>query len=499
MPAVAADSLPLPKPKKAGPKYPLWEYPKGSGIKIAEMPNKTGGEVYGVSYQVRIPGELLGIPNGRQLLQRATKAEAERLAEDRFLSLRKHGTEFAKVPADAQRALAAAWGVLADHNKSGGKVLTIGDVMAAGIRQLARDRKKLAEVFAELRASKAQRLKDGGLDASTERDFRSRTLTLERYLGDEFTDSVTPKQIEDALKQLASDKSLTKRSVLNYRNTLAESFRHAKSQGYCDQSPMERFTREAYKSLGGEKAERNLDAINILTIDETRRVLKAAQAHGAAGMLATVILRLFCGLRTKEVCRLDWKEVHWLDPKPYVHVPQGKAKKRNIRHVDIPENALAWLKLCNPPAEGKIDPFSYKTYAKRFGRIAKQAGIGAFDDEGTWESEWENNDTRHSYGSYLYALNGDAIKTARLMGHRQDDDVLFAHYRSLVREEEGAKFFAIFPETDAGNVTEFPRAATSSGGEDELSESEIAVIESLAEEGKRRREAGVPWPRLGGA
>lgn len=141
--------------------------------------------------------------------------------------------------------------------------------MAAGIRQLSRDRAKLSAVFADLRASKAQRLKEGGLDASTERDFRGRTQTLETYLGHLSADEAKPEDIETALKKLATDNSLSQRSILNYRNALAEVFRHAKAKGYCDSSPMERFTREAYKSLGGAKAERDLDAINILTIDES--------------------------------------------------------------------------------------------------------------------------------------------------------------------------------------------------------------------------------------
>jgi integrase len=172
------------------------------------------------------------------------------------------------------------------------------------------------------------------------------------------------------------------------------------------------------------------------------------------------VLRLFCGIRTGEVSRLEWTEVHWLDPKPYVHIPAGKAKKRQIRHVEIPPNALAWLQVCNPPAAGRIDPKSALTYAKRFGRISKLAGIGKKDASGEWVSDWESNDTRHSFGSYDYALHGDAIRTARLMGHKQGDDVLFAHYRSLVTKEEAEKYFGLAPDS-SDNVEKFPASAVS--------------------------------------
>jgi integrase len=227
---------------------------------------------------------------------------------------------------------------------------------------------------------------------------------------------------------------------------------------------MEHFTREDYKRLGGGAAERNLDGINILTVDEARRLLKAAyeleqQPGETPGMLATVVLRLFCGLRTAEVTRLDWSEIHWLDAKPYVHIPAGKAKKRRIRHVEIPANALAWLRLRNPPASGVIAPGSPKGYTRRFARIAKLARLGQFAENGEWKTAWENNDTRHSFGSYHYALHGDAMLTAKLMGHKQGDEVLFSHYRTLVKKETAAEYFGLLPEIAGQEPIPFPAAA----------------------------------------
>ncbi len=463
-----ASAAPLPaKPRKKSPKHPTWEHPKGSGIKIAEMPNKTGGKVYGVSYQVRIPSELLGIPGKREMHQRRTKDEAERLAEDRLLALRRHGTKFSEIPAKAQEQAAIAWSVLEEHNeqlrrtareKNNGQLpqdfakheLNIIDAVKAGIAALSPvgGLKTFAEVAAELRASKLERFNAGGLDASTESDFRRRSERLERLgMGNRLVSQVTARDVENLLQKLR--KTLGQRSVLNFRNTLAEILRYAKAKQYAPTNPLESFTREDLKKHGGEKAERKLDDINILTVGEARRLLKAAQEYGEPGMLATAVLRLFCGLRSGEVSRLEWKEVHWLDAAPYVHIPAGKAKKRRIRHVEIPANALAWLKLCNPPAEGRVDPLSPKTYSKRFGRVSRLAGIGRLNASGKWESDWENNDTRHSFGSYHYALHGDALKTAAQMGHKQNDDMLFAHYRTLVRPEQAKEFFSIVPQRAA--------------------------------------------------
>ncbi len=452
-----------PKPaKKRPPKYPTWEHPVGSGIKIAEMPNRTGGRVFGVSYQVRVPSELLGVPDKRELHQRKTQAEAERLAEDRFIALKKHGTEFSKIPAEVQKQAAIAWSILSDHNEQTKQSLNLIDTVKAGMRTLSPTGglKTFSEVCAELRASKSGRLAKGELDSVTEKDFRGRSLALETSLGTKLVSQITTAEVESVLRKLRL--TLAQRSVLNYRNTLAEIFRHAKAKQYSPTNPLENFTREDYKNLGGEKPEQNLDGINILSVLEAHNLLNAAHKHAEAGMLATVVLRLFCGLRTAEVCRLDWSEIHWLETKPFVHIPAGKAKKRRIRHVEIPANALAWLKLCNPPAAGTIAPGSPKGYTRRFGRVARLAGIGSLDTHGKWQTAWENNDTRHSFGSYHYALHGDALYTAKQMGHKQNDDVLFAHYRSLVRKEEAEAYFAITPKFESSNVTPFPEIASAS-------------------------------------
>ena len=46
------------------------------------------------------------------------------------------------------------------------------------------------------------------------------------------------------------------------------------------------------------------------------------------------------------------------------------------------------------------------------------------------------------------------------MGHKQGDDVLFAHYRSLVTKEEAEKYFGLVPDS-SDNVEKFPASAVS--------------------------------------
>src|SRR6218665_2177335 len=184
------------KHRKPKLKNPTWEHPKGSGIKIAEMPNKTAGQAYGVSYQVRIPAELTG--GKREMFQHRTKAEAERQAEDRLIALKKHGTEFSKIPASAQREAALAWSLLSEHNQKTHLSLAFIEVVKAGMAVLspAGGQRTFAEVAAELRASKAARLKAGGLDIQTERGFRKRSEVLEKTaLGPKLVSQILPADI----------------------------------------------------------------------------------------------------------------------------------------------------------------------------------------------------------------------------------------------------------------------------------------------------------------
>ena len=54
-------------------------------------------------------------------------------------------------------------------------------------------------------------------------------------------------------------------------------------------------------------------------------------------MLPSIVLGLFCGLRTEELKRLDWKNVHLDGEKPYVSIGSEIAKKRRKRNVRLIE------------------------------------------------------------------------------------------------------------------------------------------------------------------
>ena len=74
------------------PNYKAWKHPKGSGISILVIDNRTRGEAYGVSYRVSIPKTVTG--NKKILRQFPTKEEAFKYSEQEYSGKQKHGEDY---------------------------------------------------------------------------------------------------------------------------------------------------------------------------------------------------------------------------------------------------------------------------------------------------------------------------------------------------------------------------------------------------------------------
>lgn len=54
-------------------------------------------------------------------------------------------------------------------------------------------------------------------------------------------------------------------------------------------------------------------------------------------------LAAFCGLRSAEIARLDWSEVHLTGAEHFIEVKASKAKTASRRTVPVPDNCAQWL------------------------------------------------------------------------------------------------------------------------------------------------------------
>jgi integrase len=144
----------------------------------------------------------------------------------------------------------------------------------------------------------------------------------------------------------------------------------------------------------------------------------------------------FAGLRPEnELANLDWKDVDF--SAKTIRVSPATAKKRRQRYVDMSDNLIQWL-VPYVQKEGKIG------YSRTiFRTVREKASV-----------EWSKDVMRHSFGSYLLAYNEDAPKTALQMGHTRVD-VLFNHYRNLVKKKDAKDYWNIVP-ADSAKINQQP-------------------------------------------
>ena len=184
----------------------------------------------------------------------------------------------------------------------------------------------------------------------------------------------------------------------------------------------------------------------ILTIEQTSKLLdaiKSAENEAQQAIGPYVVLALFCGIRAEELDRLTCDLVD--EEKQTVEIPEDIAKKHRCRYVDIPDNAVMWLRHFGLKATG---PIRAKNHRKLVELSRDQAGI----------KKWPKNAMRHSFASYHFERHGDSKKTANELGHR-GEDLLFSHYRSLTKKGSGSQYFSIFPTKTESNITQIPASA----------------------------------------
>ena len=186
----------------------------------------------------------------------------------------------------------------------------------------------------------------------------------------------------------------------------------------------------------------------IFTPAELRELFTAAPAL----LVPWLVFGGFCGLRSAEILRLDWRDVNL--KRRFVEIRADNAKTAQRRLVPLCDAAVAWL---TPLAatEGRVvhhlrDNWFYAELAAAANRQRKAAG-----DKGKFK--WKRNGLRHSFCSYRLAITQDAAKTSLEAGN--SPQIIFRHYRELTTEDEAKEWFGVMPPKQAENVIPLQIAA----------------------------------------
>ncbi len=260
----------------------------------------------------------------------------------------------------------------------------------------------------------------------SERYCRDLRLRLTRFANDfenATIGTITAAQINTWLASLAVGPGTRN----TFRRDLRTLFSFCEKHGYCQ-------TNEAKKT---ERAKEIDKPAEILTVEQTSALLNACDDD----MLPYVSISLFAGLRAAEMQKLDWSEIDL--ESGHVEVTAAKSKTAKRRLIPISENLAAWIQ----PIAKVRGPVAPKQLRKRFDVVKSRAGF----------QQWVQNGMRHSYGSYRLAQCHDAARVSLEMGN--SPQMVFAHYRELVRPKQAERYWKLSPAASALDVVQFGTAA----------------------------------------
>src|SRR6266545_964585 len=216
----------------------------------------------------------------------------------------------------------AATSTVAECLKSVGDLANLhAAVKFYAVRHKQTTKKPVAEVVAEFLKIKEAR----GASDRYMKDLRGR---LEKFARDYRKDAcnVTTTDIQEWLDGL----KLKPQNYRNFRTVLHTLFKFAVARSYAADNPVE----------GVERVKVNGGDVEIFTPAEIARLLEAARAN-FPDFLPCLAIGAFAGLRSAEIERLEWSDIHLAEK--FIVVGASKAKTASRRIVPIHDNLAAWL------------------------------------------------------------------------------------------------------------------------------------------------------------
>lgn len=301
---------------------------------------------------------------------------------------------------DAERALALL----------GGRV-SLEDAARAILGQMQRRQETVENLAAQLMENREA----AGRREKTLRTLRGKLEVLSKKFGPRPIGDIQYGELEKWLVGMKGKKGVTRNG---YRQAAVSLWEYAIAHDCAVVNIAKRLP----------KASRDEELPAIFTLPEARRLLRSASKVWGGKMLAYFAIGMFAGLRPeRELAGTRWENIDLEDGT--IRVMPDIAKRRRMRFVRIEKTLAAWLERC-PERTGRI------FYSRRCWRkVIEDAKV-----------EWREDIMRHSFASYMLARDGDAAKVSRELGHSESSEVLFNHYRNLVKEKEGREYFEISPE-----------------------------------------------------
>lgn len=337
-----------------------------------------------------------------------TKAEAETYVEQKEIELLNQGKEGVQFPSWLRIQARQAQERLQPHGKT---ILDAADFYVRHLEATGRSA-TVSRALEELIENK----KATGASERYCYDLELRIKRFSREFGERPVSTISTAQIDDWLGRL----NLAPVTRNTFRRDLRTFFSFCNPRGYCLENPVTKTSKA--KVVDSE--------IGILSVNETTRLLEAADDAS----LPYFAIGAFAGLRPAELQRLHWEEIHW--GSRLIEVKAAKSKTARRRFIKLRPNLEQWL----------------RPYRQRHGPIAPQ-GFRKLELEARQRAkiiDWPSNALRHGFASYHLAHFKNAAELALEMGHT-NQQMIFDHYRQLVRPKEAARYWKICPAKEAGH------------------------------------------------
>jgi integrase len=169
--------------------------------------------------------------------------------------------------------------------------------------------------------------------------------------------------------------------------------------------------------------------IQVFTPAELVEILR----HTPGRIIPFMTLGAFAGVRHAEILRLDWRDVDL--EAGHVIVAATKAKTASRRIVPISPNLRAWL------AGARKEEGPVCELANMSNEIHDI--VVKINERRPEPFQWKQNGLRHSWVSYRLAQTQNADQVALEAGNSRQ--MIFKHYRELVRPAEALEWFNITP------------------------------------------------------
>jgi len=339
------------------------------------------------------------------------------------------GVKAAQLTDDELRACVAAMDAVKPLNLSLGRAIEkllesveiVGDVSLVteackfyAMRNKRITRKPVADVVAELLSIKESQ----GASPRYMEGLRSR---LNRFAEAFRKDACTVSTAE--IQAWLDSGKFGAQNLASFRTMIHTFFQFAVARGYAVDNPATALERVKVKHGGTQ----------IYTPQEIAKLLAAAKTD----FLPSLAIGAFAGLRSAEIERLEWSDVDLAGG--HITIGADKAKTASRRVVPISDNLAAWLAPC-AGQEGNVWKGAHDDFYDAQQDAADHAGI-----------KWKQNALRHSYASYRLAKTQNAAQVALECGN--SPQIVFRHYRELVKPADALAWFSVLPEGQLAPVT----------------------------------------------